>query len=156
MAQGPSDTILVAIRITLRIRESKVRNPIRIVRIGGGLCSLSIAFLLGYCISIETVFVCLHVRLICALNYYILTYLLTYLVLLTMFSSDLDLGDISRLAHLQCESPLLQSPRLSSAVCLSRVRSRKQLYVRYARNFAAFIGNRGRRARIRSQSLHRN
>ena len=27
MAQGPSGTILVAIRITLRIRESKVRNP---------------------------------------------------------------------------------------------------------------------------------
>jgi len=27
MAQGPSDTILVAIRITLRIRESKVHNP---------------------------------------------------------------------------------------------------------------------------------
>jgi len=27
MAQGPSDTILVAIRITLRIRESKARNP---------------------------------------------------------------------------------------------------------------------------------
>jgi len=27
MAQGTSDTILVAIRITLRIRESKVRNP---------------------------------------------------------------------------------------------------------------------------------
>jgi len=27
MAQGPSDTILEAIRITLRIRESKVRNP---------------------------------------------------------------------------------------------------------------------------------
>jgi len=27
MGQGPSDTILVAIRITLRIRESKVRNP---------------------------------------------------------------------------------------------------------------------------------
>ena len=27
MAQGPNDTILVAIRITLRIRESKVRNP---------------------------------------------------------------------------------------------------------------------------------
>ena len=27
MAQAPSDTILVAIRITLRIRESKVRNP---------------------------------------------------------------------------------------------------------------------------------
>jgi len=27
MAQGPSDTILAAIRITLRIRESKVRNP---------------------------------------------------------------------------------------------------------------------------------
>jgi len=27
MVQGPSDTILVAIRITLRIRESKVRNP---------------------------------------------------------------------------------------------------------------------------------
>jgi len=27
MAQGPSDTILVAIRITLRIREYKVRNP---------------------------------------------------------------------------------------------------------------------------------
>jgi len=27
MAQGPSDPILVANRITLRIRESKVRNP---------------------------------------------------------------------------------------------------------------------------------
>ena len=27
MAEGPSDTILVAIRITLWIRESKVRNP---------------------------------------------------------------------------------------------------------------------------------
>ena len=27
MAQGPSDTILVAIRITLQIREFKVRNP---------------------------------------------------------------------------------------------------------------------------------
>jgi len=27
MAQGPSDTILVAIRIMLRIRECKVRNP---------------------------------------------------------------------------------------------------------------------------------
>ena len=27
MAQGPSDTISVAIRITLQIRESKVRNP---------------------------------------------------------------------------------------------------------------------------------
>jgi len=27
MAQGPSDTILVAIWVTLRIRESKVRNP---------------------------------------------------------------------------------------------------------------------------------
>ena len=27
MAQGPSSTILVAIRITLRIRESKVQNP---------------------------------------------------------------------------------------------------------------------------------
>jgi len=27
MAQGPSDTILVAIQITLRTRESKVRNP---------------------------------------------------------------------------------------------------------------------------------
>jgi len=26
MAQGPRDTILVAIQITLRIRESKVRN----------------------------------------------------------------------------------------------------------------------------------
>ena len=27
MAQGPSDTILLAIRIMLRIRESKVQNP---------------------------------------------------------------------------------------------------------------------------------
>ena len=42
MAQGPSDTILMAIRITLRIRESKVRNP----DIGGGLCSLSASSLL--------------------------------------------------------------------------------------------------------------
>jgi len=43
MAQGPSDTILAAIWITLRIRESKVQNPDP--PIGGGLCSLSIAFL---------------------------------------------------------------------------------------------------------------
>jgi len=35
MAQGPSDTILVAIRITLRI--------------GGGLCSLSISISLCFC-----------------------------------------------------------------------------------------------------------
>jgi len=27
MAQGPSDTVLAAIQITLRIQESKVRNP---------------------------------------------------------------------------------------------------------------------------------
>ena len=40
MAQGPSDTILVAIWITLRIRESEIR----IIRIGGGLFSVS-AFL---------------------------------------------------------------------------------------------------------------
>jgi len=32
----------------------------------------------GYCMSFENVFfVCLHVRLICALNYYLLTYLLS-------------------------------------------------------------------------------
>jgi len=43
MAQGPSDKILVAIRITLRIRESKVQNPD--LRIGGGLWSLSISSL---------------------------------------------------------------------------------------------------------------
>ena len=42
MAQGPSDTILVAIRITLRIRESKVRNPDRPDRRG---------FVLSECIS---------------------------------------------------------------------------------------------------------
>jgi len=40
MAQGPSDTILVAIRITLRIRESKIRI-FRIAVFGGGLFSLS-------------------------------------------------------------------------------------------------------------------
>jgi len=43
MAQGPSDTILVAIRITLRIREFEIR----IIRIGGGLFSVS-AFLLKH------------------------------------------------------------------------------------------------------------
>jgi len=49
MAQGPSDTILVAIRITLRIRESKVRNPdppdysLCHAVFGGGLYSLSIS-----------------------------------------------------------------------------------------------------------------
>ena len=37
MAQGPNDTILAAIWITLRIRESEIQ----ILRIGGGLCSLS-------------------------------------------------------------------------------------------------------------------
>jgi len=41
MAQGPSDTILVAIWITLRIRSPK--SEIRILGIGGGLCSLSIS-----------------------------------------------------------------------------------------------------------------
>jgi len=49
MAQGLSDTILVAIRITLQIRESKVRNPDRSdysknlchAVFGRGLCSLS-------------------------------------------------------------------------------------------------------------------
>jgi len=52
MAQGPSDTILVAIRITLLIRESKVRNPdppyyslIVYAVFGGGLWSLSISSL---------------------------------------------------------------------------------------------------------------
>ena len=44
MAQGPSDTILVAIRITLRIRESEIR----ILRIGGVLCSLSALLFLMY------------------------------------------------------------------------------------------------------------
>jgi len=39
MAQGPSDTILVAILIRLRIQESKVRIDV----FGGGLCSLSIS-----------------------------------------------------------------------------------------------------------------
>ena len=48
MAQGPSVTILVAIWITLRIRESK--SEIRILRIGGGLFSVS-AFLLWNCYS---------------------------------------------------------------------------------------------------------
>ena len=47
MAQEPSVTILVAIRITLRIRESKVRNPDP--PDGGGLCSLS-AFLVIFVI----------------------------------------------------------------------------------------------------------
>ena len=44
MAEGPSDTISVVIRITLRIRES-MKSEIRIIRIGGGLFSVS-AFLL--------------------------------------------------------------------------------------------------------------
>jgi len=47
MAQGPSDTILVAIRITFRIRESEIR----ILRIGGGLCSLSISSLKLSCVD---------------------------------------------------------------------------------------------------------
>jgi len=55
MAQGPSDTILVAIRITLRIRESKVR----ILWIGGGLCSLSAFLVLSVTLY---VCVCLYVK----------------------------------------------------------------------------------------------
>ena len=42
MAQGPSDTILVAIRVTLSIRESEIRI-VRIAVFDGGLCSLSIS-----------------------------------------------------------------------------------------------------------------
>jgi len=48
MAQGPSDTILVAIWITLRIRSPK--SEIRILRIavfGRGLCSVSISSFLS-------------------------------------------------------------------------------------------------------------
>jgi len=45
MAQGPSDTILVAIWITLRIRESKVRNPDPPDRLRFVLCE---------CILVET------------------------------------------------------------------------------------------------------
>jgi len=54
MAQGPSDTILVAIQITLRIRESEIRI-LRIAVFGGGLCSLSISssfFILMRCLSV--------------------------------------------------------------------------------------------------------
>ena len=50
MAQGPSDTILVAIWITLRIRESEIR----ILRIGGGLCSLSAFLAFNASLSINT------------------------------------------------------------------------------------------------------
>ena len=54
MAQGPSDTILVAIRITLQIRESKVRNPE-----GGGLCSLSTSsFILLNCVLVHAYWCC--------------------------------------------------------------------------------------------------
>ena len=46
MAQGPSDTILVAIRITLRIRESKVRNPDPPDRRRFVLCECILVFIL--------------------------------------------------------------------------------------------------------------
>jgi len=63
---------------------------------------------------------------------------------------------IIRLAHLQCESLLFRSPRLSSVVCrlpfvccLSALRLQISETTReYGRNFEAFIGNRGRRAKI--------
>jgi len=45
MAQGPSDTILVAIRIMLRIRESKVRNPdppLSISSLSTSICHMSL------------------------------------------------------------------------------------------------------------------
>jgi len=45
MAQGPSDTILVA--IGSRLGSGSPKSEIRILRIGGGLCSLSIDFLLS-------------------------------------------------------------------------------------------------------------
>jgi len=43
MAHGPSDEILVTIRITVRIHESDVRNPdsLDYLAYGGGLRSLS-------------------------------------------------------------------------------------------------------------------
>jgi len=48
MAQGPMNSILVTIRITVRIQESEVRNPdssdspdYRLLAFGGGLRSLS-------------------------------------------------------------------------------------------------------------------
>ena len=47
MAQGPMNSILVTIRITVRIQESEVRNPDSLhglsimLAFGGGLCSLN-------------------------------------------------------------------------------------------------------------------
>ena len=49
MAQGPSDTILVAIRITLRIRESKVRNPDPLDRRSFFLCECILVSVLFHC-----------------------------------------------------------------------------------------------------------
>jgi len=58
MTQGPSDTILVAIRITLRIRESKVQNsdsPDRRRFVLSECISCSIQVISGVC---DFVFVC--------------------------------------------------------------------------------------------------
>jgi len=55
MAQGPSDTILVAIRITLRIRESKVRNPDPLDRRRFVLSEYFLLLLRSYCCSDCTV-----------------------------------------------------------------------------------------------------
>jgi len=50
MVQGPMSSILVTIRITVRIQESEVRNPDSLNSImlafGRGLCSLSTASLI--------------------------------------------------------------------------------------------------------------
>jgi len=71
MAQGPSDTIFVAIQFTLRIRQSKVRNPDPMDRRRFVLSEHSFlvlrATLLQLCFYFPIYFYCykLHVRLIC-------------------------------------------------------------------------------------------
>jgi len=58
MAQGPSDTNLVAIRITLRIWESKVRNPDRPDRRRFVLSEHS--FLVFYVFNLSPLTVCVN------------------------------------------------------------------------------------------------
>jgi len=78
MAQGPSDTIFVAIQITLWIQESKVRNPdppdysknCHAV-FGGGLFSLSASshflyalslYLFLHCLILLHLIICSHIN----------------------------------------------------------------------------------------------
>ena len=99
MAQGPSDTILVAIRITLWIRESKVRNPDP--PISGGLWSL----------SISSLYICSFVQIqyLCVFAVSSKEFTLLYCLVLFSFQYQANNGSEERLQNDQFVSNRMQN-----------------------------------------------